>query len=537
MPGYQLLLKHVLQTALHTASGQEIVYRNLVRHDYPTLASRIARLADGLAGLGHRAGDTIGVLDWDSHRYLESYFAIPGSGAVLHTVNVRLSPEQILYTINHARDVALLVHVDFLPIVEQIWDRIDGVRTIILMSDEGTAAPQSAVPITAMYEALLASANPSFVFPDLDENTTATTFYTTGTTGQPKGVSFTHRQLVLHTMACATALATSAVQGGLNRGDVYMPMTPMFHVHAWGLPFVATMLGLKQVYPGRYDPSTLIGLQQGEGVTLSHCVPTILQMLLASPAAEGCTFSGWKMIIGGSALPQGLAYAALDRGIDIFAGYGMSESGPVLTIARPDSPYMEQTSTMEVDSRTCAGIPIPLVHLEIVDQAMNPLPRGSGKAGEIVVQAPWLTEKYTGDEAASAALRNGPWLRTGDVGMIEEDGSLRITDRLKDIIKTGGEWVSSLEIEDLLLTHPDLSEAAIIGVPDSKWGERPMAILVARQGRELTPDAVRAYLQKFYDDGRLSKWAIPANCIFTDALLKTSVGKIDKKALRARYVE
>lgn len=535
MQAYQLLLKHLLQSAVDNASGQEIVYRDRVRYGYPVLRERVARLADALTRLGHGAGDTIGVLDWDSHRYLESYFAIPGMGATLHMVNVRLSPEQILYTINHAHDDALLVHADFLPVIESIWETIEGVRTVIVMLDDPRTDVRSIVPVAGEYEALLASADSDFPFLDLDENTRATTFYTTGTTGLPKGVFFSHRQLVLHTLASATALATSATQGRLDRTDVYMPITPMFHVHAWGVPFVATMLGLKQVYPGRYDPQTLIELQQREGVTLSHCVPTILQMLLASPAAADCDLSGWKMIIGGSALPKGLAYAALDRGIDVFAGYGMSETCPILTIARLTPDQMQGDMSAEIASRTRAGMPIPLVDLQIVDSSMSPLPRGGGKAGEIVVRAPWLTQGYTADPNASEVLWTGGRLHTGDIGVHHEDGSLEITDRIKDVIKTGGEWISSLEIEDLLLLHAGLSEAAVIGIPDQKWGERPLAILVAETFDVPTEEMLKEHLQSFCERGILSKWAIPSSLIFVDALPKTSVGKIDKKALRIRY--
>ena len=261
---FPLLLKYLLASGLARAPEQEIVYRDVARFNYQTLADRVGRLANGLSNLGIKAGDTVGVLDWDSNRYLESYFAIPGMGAVLHMVNIRLSPEQILYTINHARDDALLVHADFLPLLESIWDRIKHVRTVIVLTDT-EEVPVSTLPVTTEYEGLLAGAAPDYVFPDFDENSRATTFYTTGTTGLPKGVFFSHRQLVLHSLVMAGSMAASQVQGRLHRADVYMPITPMFHVHAWGMPFIATMLGLKQVYPGRYAPATLLGLQQSEG--------------------------------------------------------------------------------------------------------------------------------------------------------------------------------------------------------------------------------------------------------------------------------
>ena len=361
---YPLLLKQLLHAALLASPDQEIVYRDTVRYDYRTLAQRIARLASGLAQLGIDANTTVGILDWDSHRYLESYFAIPGLGAVLHMVNIRLSPEQILYTINNAQDDVLLVHADFLPLLESLWGRLDRVPIVILLADDD-APVTTTLPIARGYETLLASGNPTFQLPDIDEDSCATTFYTTGTTGLPKGVAFSHRQLVLHTLAVATALGTAPHLGRLHRADVYMPITPMFHVHAWGLPFVATMLGIKQVYPGRYAPEMLLRLIAAEGVTFSHCVPTLLQMILGCPLADQVDLSTWKVVIGGSALPKALARAALERGIDVFAGYGMSETGPILTIARPDPEDADQDVDDLIDLRTRTGFPIPLVDLRV----------------------------------------------------------------------------------------------------------------------------------------------------------------------------
>ncbi|TCP97419.1 fatty-acyl-CoA synthase [Sphingomonas sp. PP-F2F-A104-K0414] len=533
---YPLLLKHLLASGRARRSGAEIVYRDLLRYDYPALVKRVARLAHALTNLGLRPGDTIGMLDWDSHRYLESYFAIPGMGAVLHMVNVRLSPDQILYTINHARDQALLVHVDFLPMLEGIWDQIDGVKSVIVLTD-GYPVPATRIPISGHYEELLEAAQSEYDFPDFDETTRATTFYTTGTTGRPKGVYFSHRQLVLHTLAAATALAASPVQGRVHRADVYMPITPMFHVHAWGMPFVATMLGLKQVYPGRYAPDVLLRLHQEEGVTISHCVPTILQMLLASPEAAACDLSGWKMIIGGSALTKGLALAAQDRGIDVFAGYGMSETCPILTIAQLTAEQLQGSSTVEIDARTRAGSPIPLVDLKVVKAATESGSIDSAKAGEIVVRAPWLTQGYVGDRDNSQALWAGGYLHTGDVGVLHDDGALQITDRIKDVIKTGGEWISSLEIEELILTHPDVISVAVIGVADGKWGERPLAVAISSSeavNHDLAA-SIRSILMTCCDRGIISRWAIPSTIIFTKDLPKTSVGKIDKKLLRQQY--
>jgi len=533
---YPLLVKHLLHTALAHAPAQEIVYRDLKRYDYRSLLERIGRLASALALIGVEPGDTVAVMDWDSHRYLECYFAVPMMGAVLQTVNVRLSPEQILYTLNHATAKVLLAHGDFLPMLEEIKDRIETVKTYVLLADTDQR-PTSSVALAGEYEDLLASSSAEYDFRDFDENTRATTFYTTGTTGLPKGVYFSHRQLVLHTLAGLAALGTAASGQRFHRGDVYMPITPMFHVHAWGIPYMATVMGVKQVYPGRYAPDVLLRLIQTEKVTFSHCVPTILHMLLGSPASQEIDLEGFKMIIGGSALPKGLARMALARGIDIFAGYGMSETCPILTIAQLTPAMLERDIEDQMDIRVKAGRPIPLVDLRIVDEALHDLPRDGKAAGEVVVRAPWLTQGYLNDRQSSEQLWSGGYLHTHDIANIDADGYVAITDRIKDVIKSGGEWISSLEIEDILSQHPCVSEAAVIGVPDERWGERPLALIVCKPGHtdKITEDDIKAHVQGYADKGIVSKWAVPRRVQTLEALDKTSVGKLDKKVLRQKY--
>jgi fatty-acyl-CoA synthase len=383
--GYPLLIKHLLHTPLAHAPEQEIVYRDLVRYDYRALRRRIGQLASALEGLGVRPGDTVAVLDWDSHRYLECYFAVPMMGAVLQTVNIRLSPGQILYTINHAEADILLVHTDFLPILEAIEDKIEIAKKVVLLAD-GDERSETSLEISGEYEDLVGSGSADYDFPDFDENTRATTFYTTGTTGNPKGVYFSHRQLVLHTLAGLAALGTAPVGERFHRADVYMPITPMFHVHAWGMPYMASVMGIKQVYPGRYAPDVLLGLIQKEGVTFSHCVPTILHMLLNSPGSQNVDLSDWTVIIGGSALPKGLARAALERGIDVFGGYGMSETCPILTLAQLTPEMLELDVDEQLEIRTKAGRPIPLVDLRAVDGEMRDVPHDGETAGEVVVR-------------------------------------------------------------------------------------------------------------------------------------------------------
>ncbi|MBP7628303.1 MAG: hypothetical protein RLZZ220_2072 [Pseudomonadota bacterium] len=527
---YPMLVKQLLHSARATAGGQEIVYRDRQRHSYRQFFERLNRLANALAGLGVGPGSTVAVMDWDSHRYLEAFFAVPMMGAVLQTVNVRLSPEQILYTLNHARADVLLVNAEFVPMLAIIKDQLETVKRFILISDDGATLGSFGIPYAGEYEALLAAASPDYDFPDFDENTRATTFYTTGTTGLPKGVYFSHRQLVLHTLAVATALGSAAGQGRVHRDDVYMPITPMFHVHAWGMPYLATMLGMKQVYPGRYSPDMLLKLIASEGVSFSHCVPTILHMLLADKAGADVDLSGCKMIIGGAAFPKGLAAAALARGMDVFSGYGMSETCPILTIAHVRSALPDVDA--EAAERIRTGYPIPLVDLRTVDGDMLDVSRDGKATGEIVVRTPWLTQGYLHNPAASQDLWAGGYLHTGDIGAIDPRGMLTVTDRLKDVIKTGGEWVSSLELESIVSQHPAVNEVAVVGVKDDKWGERPLAMVVVKAGQAATADDIKAHVQRFADEGHISKFAVPDRVLFVDSLARTSVGKLNKKAMR-----
>jgi fatty-acyl-CoA synthase len=531
---YPLLIKRLLYTPLAHAPEQEIVYRDLKRYNYRILRERIGQFASGLAKLGVKQGNTVAMMDWDSHRYLECFFAIPMMGAVLQTVNIRLSPEQVLYTLNHAGPDVVLVNAEFLPLLEDIKDKLETVKKFVLISDGGDP-PALPLPIESEYEELLASGS-DYAFPDFDENTRATTFYTTGTTGLPKGVYFSHRQLVLHSLAELAALAMPGSQGRFHKDDVYMPITPMFHVHAWGFPYSATVAGVKQVYPGRYVPDLLLRLIKKEGVTFSHCVPTILQMLLTTPGSQEMDLSKWKVVIGGSALPKALAKAALERGIDVFAGYGMSETCPLLTVGQVKSHMLTGNPDEEVDIRTKAGLPIPLVDLRVVDEQMNDVPHDGKASGEVVVRAPWLTQGYLRDPDASEQLWAGGYLHTNDIGNIDTKGYLQITDRIKDVIKTGGEWISSLELEDIISQHKGVSEVAVIGVKDEKWGERPMALIVLKGDYvgKVEREEIKAHVKAYANKGIISKFGIPERVVFVDALDKTSMGKLNKKAMREK---
>ncbi|GAB6059718.1 fatty acid--CoA ligase [Desulfonatronum parangueonense] len=532
----QLLIKNMFQAPIQDHPDQEIVYAESRRFTYAQFRERVARLAGMLLARGVKPGDTVAVMDYDSHRYLECYYAVPMIGAVLHTINIRLSPEQMVYTIGHAEDDVILVNSDFLPLVEQIKGRLDTVRSFILLTDNDEA-PQTSLPLSGEYEALLAAAEPVVDFPDLDENTRATTFYTTGTTGLPKGVFFSHRQLVLHTLASVAAFSSNATQGRFHREDVYMPITPMFHVHAWGIPYMATMLGVKQVYPGRYIPEVLARLISTEKVTFSHCVPTILHMLLTDAKCSRYDLSGWKVVVGGAALPKSVSKAALDRGVDIFAGYGMSESCPILTLSHLSDAEMLLNQERQVALRTRTGRPLPLVRLRRLDDEGQEVPDDDKTPGNLQVRAPWLTASYLKDERNSEKLYHDGWMNTGDVACRDASGSLRITDRTKDVIKVGGEWLSSLELEDIILRHPDVAEAAVIGKPDLRWGETPLALVVPRQGDTPLEKKIVHHVKSFVDKGVLPKEAVLIKVRLVETVAKTSVGKTNKIALREMYLK
>ena len=514
---YPLLIGHLLSTLKVNHPHQQIVYADQRRISYLEFHERVKRLANALVDLGVQPGDTVAVMDWDTHRYLEYFFAVPMMGAVLHTINVRLSPKQVLYTINHAQPDLIIVHQDFMPLIEEL--KLEFEREIII------------IPIGhgEKYEDWISSSSTSFNFPEFDENRTATLFYTTGTTGDPKGVTYSHRQLVLHTLGLLAGFGSFSGDSGLHRDDVYMPLTPLFHVHGWGFPYAATMLGLRQVYPNRYDPETILRLIDSEAVTFSHCVPTVLSMLLDHPHSKKVNLSRWKVIIGGSALSKSLQSRASKFGIRLHAAYGMSETCPFLTVA--------DLSSTDPDAQSQTGFPGPLVDLRVVSPNMQDVPHDGLTTGEIVVKAPWLTNGYMDNPKASKDLWRNSYLHTGDVGYIRENGSLQVTDRLKDVIKTGGEWISSLTLENIASSCSNIEEVAAIGIPNEKWGER--AVLVVKLLNNANPDLVRKDLMRKFREhfelGEISKWAIPDNIFFVEQLPKTSVGKLDKKVMR-KYV-
>lgn len=531
-----LLIKNLLLSGVRYERSQEIVYRDISRYDYATFNQRICRLAGALTAAGVKPGDTVAVMDWDSHRYLECMFAVPMIGAVLHTINIRLSPEQILYTMNHAEDIFVLVNSEFLPIYKAIEGHLTTVTNTILLTD-GDDKTADLPGLVGEYEQLLATQEPTYEFADFDENSVATTFYTTGTTGNPKGVYFTHRQLVLHTLTQAGMMGGLDSVRSFGNRDVYMPITPMFHVHAWGIPYTATLLGTKQVYPGRYEPELLVDLIKKEKVTFSHCVPTILQMVLHAKGAQDFDFGGMKVIIGGSALNRSLYEAAKSKNMHLSAAYGMSETCPLISAGYVNLELEAGTEDERATYRIKAGVPVPMVQARIMAADGSFLAQDGKSQGELVLRAPWLTQAYYREPEKSQELWEHGWMHTGDVATIDEMGFIEIRDRIKDVIKTGGEWISSLELEDLISTCAAVKEVAVVGVPDPQWDERPFALIVAKDGHEMSARALRDHLKKYVDEGRINKWAVPTQIAVVTEIPKTSVGKLDKKKIRGEIAQ
>jgi fatty-acyl-CoA synthase len=384
------------------------------------------------------------------------------------------------------------------------------------------------------YEALLSLQKEIYAFPDFDENSVATIFFTTGTTGLPKAVHFSHRQLVLQTLGLTTTLGALNSVTNISSDDVYMPLTPMFHVHAWGMPYVATYLGMKQVYPGKYEPAELLKLKREEEVTLSHGVPTLLQMICTHPDASKSNLSGWKVTCGGSELPKDLAAMVLTLGINVIVGYGMSETCPVISLSYLDRQMISSLGEEELlDLRLKAGKPVHFSEVRLRNEKGEFLPNDGVSQGEVVVRSPWAVNSYYKDPERSEELWKDGYLHTGDIGCINEEGIITITDRIKDVIKSGGEWVSSKLVENLISSYQGIEEVAVVAVPDKKWIEHPLAVIVPKPNTTISADKLNQHLQQFVQNGKIKSFAIPKDYRFVKELPRTSVGKIDKKKIRA----
>ncbi len=532
MMDQQLLLKTFLWRAEQVYGANEIVTAvgdDSHRYTYERYGERVRRLAGALRGLGVGVGDRVGTLGWNTSRHLEAYYAVPCMGAVLHTCNLRLFPDQIAYTINHAGDRVLLVDPDQLALVEELRPKLETVEAFVVMADTW---PATALDDIHGYEELLAAATPVATFPDLDERSAAATCYTSATTGDPKGVVYTQRSMVLHSLA--TALHGSF---GVREDMSLLAISPMFHVNSWGLPHAAVMQGTKLVLPGaRPVASTYLRLIAEERVTHAYGAVTVgiqvREAIEADPAAHDLS-SLEVFLLGGQAPPRGLMEFYEQHAVDVPQAWGMTESSPLVTwnYLRPAIAAADRETRYA--TRTTQGIPLPLVELEVHDEDDNPLPWDGQSVGELVLRSPWVAASYSADpERSAAAVRDG-WYHTGDIGVVRPDGYVRLSDRAKDLIKSGGEWISSVELENALMAHPGVAEAAVVAVPDDRWLERPLACVVPRVATDPpTAEDLRAFLA-----ARVAKWWVPDRFELVDEIPKTGVGKFDKKVLRTRFGE
>ena len=523
MPDFPLTVSHILEHGRTVYPTSQVVtadVQGVRRATFERVAERVERLAAALRRLGISDGDRVGTFCWNTQEHLEAYLTVPTMGAVLHTVNIRLFPEQISYVINHAEDAVLIVDDCLIPQLAPVADQLETVRHFIVVgSGDASALPGSVL----RYEELLAAERPGFAWPTLDERAAAAMCYTSGTTGNPKGVVYSQRSTFLHSLGVVSAEAL-----GISERDRVLPVVPMFHANAWGLPYASWMVGADLVLPGRFAQAPrLAELIATERVTLAAGVPTLWFDLLQLGERQALDLSSVrKLLAGGAAVPRPLIEAFETRyGVHVTQGWGLTETSPVAALAYAPR---DASPAEGMAARATAGRVIAGVELRLMDPNGAALPWDGQATGEIAVRGPWVTAAYY-REPAGEKFRDG-WLLTGDVGSIDPRGYIHISDRSKDVIKSGGEWISSLELEAAILTHTAVREVAVVAVPDPRWGERPLACVVLKEGAIASPEALRAHLAD-----RVAKWWIPEHWAFVDQVPRTSVGKYDKKVLRAAY--
>lgn len=523
-----LLLTGFLERARRYYPNKMIVSRTsetmIHRFTYTTYVERTKRLADALTKIGMTKGMKVGSFAWNHHRHLEAYFAVPCAGAVLHMINIRLAPEHIVYVINHAEDEILLVDSDLYTLMAPLVPQFTTVKKIVIMQDTPKLPPTPTGITLYDYETLLAEASATFTFPeDLDENTPAGMCYTSATTGMPKGVVYTHRSLVLHSMI--SGLSDTL---GLAERDVVMPIVPMFHANAWGLPFAAVNFGATQVLPGpAFTPALLLDLIEQEKVTITAGVPTIWLGMVKEQDNAPRDLSSLRLVVsGGSASPKGLIRKfEQDYGVPFLVGYGMTETSPLVSVSNFKEEMDDWTYEDKLELRATQGLTTPLIETRVINQH-GEVPWDNETMGELIIKGPWIASGYYKDERTAEAFQNG-WLYTGDIAVMTPEGYIRITDRTKDLIKSGGEWISSVDLENALMTHPAVFEAAVVAMPHEKWQERPLACVVLKEEGAATKEELMAYLEQ-----HVAKWWLPDEIVFIDEVPKTSVGKFLKAKIR-----
>jgi len=521
-----LNLSHFLERAGRLFGGQQIVSRlpdkSLHRYTYLDFYRRARRLAEALTRAGLKRGDRVATLMWNHYAHYESYFGIIAAGGVLHTLNLRLAPEEIAWIANHAEDRFLIVDDVLLPLFEQLRPRVNLERVIVV--------PLTRQPVPAgldEYEAFLDTASGTFAYPQMDENEPCAMCYTSGTTGRPKGVVYSHRSQVLHSLAQAMPDAL-----GMSGTDVVLPVVPMFHANAWGIPYTAAMLGTKMVFPGPHlHPQDLLPLLEGEQVTISCGVPTIwlpMAQILEQNRGKFRLHARLRLTVGGSAVPEAMIRSYAKLGIQVLQGWGMTETSPLASLSRLTAQQHGLSEDEKFAVMATQGYPLPLVDVRAVGDEGETAWDGK-TVGEIQVHGPWITGSYHNQATPENFAADG-WLRTGDVASIDPLGFIRITDRTKDLIKSGGEWISSVDLENAIMGHPCVQEAAVVAVPHPKWSERPLAVIVLKPGMQATEADIRAHLSK-----QFVKWMVPDAFVFVDAIPRTSTGKFLKTKLREQY--
>jgi acyl-CoA synthetase (AMP-forming)/AMP-acid ligase II len=526
-----LLMSNILDRGAKIAPNEEIVTMTetgVRRQTYKQTRDRAHQLAHALAAAGIKVGDRVGTFMWNGSRHLEAYHACAGMGAVLHTLNVRLGENDLDYIINHAKDQVIIVDADILPLLEKMKDRMPTVRQVIIATEEGFEGWTTELPNPNDYEDFIAGQPTHYEWPQIDENSPMGLCYTSGTTGNPKGVEYEHRSQYLHTM---TQCLTDSM--GLSGTDTVCGIVPMFHAMGWGIPWSALMLGCKQVMPHRFmDPARLIDLMASEKVTLSAGVPTIWQGVKALYEADPTTYdlsSLSRLTCGGSSPPPSLIRWFWDElDVEMIQGWGMTETSPLATLSRRvmKRSQLSLTEDEQFENVAKAGLLMPGIELDIFDEDFNRVPHDGESVGEILVRGPWICSEYF-DNPQPDKFHDG-WLITGDVGKIDPEEYLIISDRSKDLVKSGGEWISSVDLENHIVGVPGVAQACVVAQPHPKWDERPVALIVLEPGKKVTQEQVLAHCETAF-----AKWQLPDEVLYIDAIPLTSTGKMDKKVVRA----
>jgi len=540
---HQLILKQVLEHTARMHPEGEIVYGDIARETYAQLYERCQRLSNALKDLGVKQGSKVICFEWNTHRFLELYFAVPCMGALMHMGNPLLAPEQIVYLVNRVEDDVLIVNKDFISLIESVRDRLKTVKHYIVLADDGEVPETTLEPISE-YEHLLQSSSPSYSYPELDEDTVASLSGTTGTTGDPKICFFTHRQHIMHTLIWTTMLLGFSGERGLDpRRGMTIQLVPMFHAHGWGVPYMATYLGCKQVYPGRFEPKAFLELLKREHEPGQSgymcCVATMLNMILSHPEVEEYKdyFAGLIYEGGGMRLNTILARKAKELGMDICSGWGMTEAYPKVGLQYLKPHMFQWPEDKKIEFLSGTGMAPPFVEQRVVDEQGNDVARDGKAVGEVVLRAPWLTMGYYKDSEKSNDLWRDGWMHSGDMATIDQEESVLIIDRSKDVVKSGGEWISTLTLENLINMHPKVQEVVVFAAKSEKWGERPLVLLVPKDDYKgkVSEAELKEHMAQYVEEGKILKWWIPERFIFVDEIPRTSVGKFDKKAIRATY--